>query len=276
MSEFPHLPLFVDAFRAKTYHLSRAERGMYLDILMLCWGSPGCRIPNEMPWITRKLMVSDDEMPLLCGVIAEFMRTDGNWMWNSRLLHEYEHVKKKKKQQSDRSKSRWHKEKEACGNDADTRIPRNAPIPIPISKKEQPNGCMSETSSDTSKPKRRKMVYPPPFEAFWQAYPTDPLMSKKEAAAAWTRLSEDDHAAATRAVSAFAAHCRSDPTYRPLHACRFLSQRRFEGFNGHGPGTGPPAQTLDMDPEAVRRREERARLDAERIAKQGTQDATRH
>jgi hypothetical protein len=31
-------------------------------------------------------------------------------------------------------------------------------------------------------------------------------------------------------VPAFRAHCAKDLTYRPVHAERFLSQRRFDGF----------------------------------------------
>ena len=31
-------------------------------------------------------------------------------------------------------------------------------------------------------------------------------------------------------MPAFRAYCARDPTYRPVHAERFLSQRRFDGF----------------------------------------------
>ena len=73
--------------------------------------------------------------------------------------------------------------------------------------------------------------YPEDFEAFWRAYPTDPLMSKSKALERWRRLSAEDRAAAMRAVPGFRAHCAKDLTYRPVHAERFLSQRRFDGFN---------------------------------------------
>ncbi len=86
-------------------------------------------------------------------------------------------------------------------------------------------------------PKRKRAVYSDDFESFWHAYPTDQIMSKKEAARAWQSLTPEERLNASRACTAFRSYCQSNPTYRPVHACRFLSQRRFEGFasapNGH-------------------------------------------
>lgn len=78
------------------------------------------------------------------------------------------------------------------------------------------------------KPGRK--IYPEPFEEFWRAYPTDALMSKSKAFEKWGRLSLADRAAALTALPGFRAHCAKDLTYRPVHAERFLSQRRFDGF----------------------------------------------
>jgi hypothetical protein len=75
-----------------------------------------------------------------------------------------------------------------------------------------------------------KKNYPPAFEEFWRDYPTDPLMSKVKAFEKWGRLGAGDRAAAQAALPAFRAHCAKDLTYRPVHAERFLSQRRFDGF----------------------------------------------
>lgn len=88
---------------------------------------------------------------------------------------------------------------------------------------------MSDLQSDVHV-KNSKNEFSESFEQFWQAYPTDRLMSKLEALRAWQRLGEEDRTAAIAGVAGFAAHCRANPTYRPLHACRYLSQRRFDGF----------------------------------------------
>ena len=68
------------------------------------------------------------------------------------------------------------------------------------------------------------------FQKFWTAYPTDPLMSKKKAKAEWERLNAADRAAALQTVPAFRDLCASRVTYRPVHAWRFLAERRFDGF----------------------------------------------
>ena len=73
------------------------------------------------------------------------------------------------------------------------------------------------------------------FEIFWTEYPTDSVMSKKRALEQWEKLSPAEREAARGAIPAFRDYCRKHPTYRPVHAERFLSQKRFEGF-AQGPG----------------------------------------
>lgn len=109
---------------------------------------------------------------------------------------------------------------------------------------------LSETSSDAqvlefpekakqNRPKRQRHAYSAAFEEFWQAYPTDPLMSKAQAAKQFERLSDDDQRRAIAAVPAFRAHCHKTPDYRPVHAERFISQRRFDGFARGSPEAIP-------------------------------------
>jgi hypothetical protein len=106
----------------------------------------------------------------------------------------------------------------------------NSPPPLP------PIGnliSLSERGSDArpqsiEKPKKRN-AYPADFDAFWSAYPTDSNMSKKQAAAVWARMAQDAREAAMASLAGFNGYCRSNPDYRPVHACRYLSQERFEG-----------------------------------------------
>ena len=55
-------------------------------------------------------------------------------------------------------------------------------------------------------------------------------MSKKRAFEQWEKLSPIERKAARHAIPAFKEYCRKHPTYRPVRAERFLSQKRFEGF----------------------------------------------
>lgn len=97
-------------------------------------------------------------------------------------------------------------------------------------------GCRRKEEEETFCPKpatphRTRLAYPEDFEAFWSGYPTDPIMSKKKAFEQWGRLSPDDRKAASGSVPGFRDYCQSHPDYRPVHAERFLSQRRFEQIN---------------------------------------------
>lgn len=80
-----------------------------------------------------------------------------------------------------------------------------------------------------------KNFYPEEFLAFWREYPTDAVMSKKRTFEQWECLPEADRGAARAAIPAFKDYCRKNPTYRPVHAERFLSQKRFEGFAQSAP-----------------------------------------
>lgn len=96
----------------------------------------------------------------------------------------------------------------------------------------------SRTDTETEKKETRaKPAYPADFESlFWEKYPRTPVMSKKLAFAEWQKLSEADRSAAIAAVAPFKEWLAKQKDHPVVHACRFLSQRRFDGFK-------PTAQT---------------------------------
>lgn len=102
-------------------------------------------------------------------------------------------------------------------------------------------GSLSETSSDDAPKSKKKISYPEPFEAFWQAYPRTPNMSKSEAFTAWRKLDGDEQAACITAIPGYAAFLKTKPDLETIHACRFISKRRFEGFSGPGNSALPEA-----------------------------------
>lgn len=104
---------------------------------------------------------------------------------------------------------------------------------------------MSETSSDAPpKPKKQKQSYPEQFENCWKKYPTDQNMSKKEAYDEWKKLSDEDKASLDASIPAFKAFCEKDTTYRPIHMCRYISKRRYDGFK---PQEQSQAQITNID-----------------------------
>lgn len=131
MAELAFLPLATDAWIADTSHLPRAERGLYMDLLILIWRTPDCRVPNDLDWISRKLRCSEAEANALKNIVSEFCRTTGNWIDQKRLRKEWEYVHEKRKKQSERAKARWNKDKDACQGNAAPHITGNAPTPTP-------------------------------------------------------------------------------------------------------------------------------------------------
>ena len=104
----------------------------------------------------------------------------------------------------------------------------------------------SVSRPNPAKPVRTRKSYTTEYEEFWSVYPTDRLMSKSEAFKVWARLTPENRQLATASIPNFIGYCRANPNYRPVHACRYLSQGRFEGFEKPGP-TGPPTK-LPYDP----------------------------
>lgn len=78
----------------------------------------------------------------------------------------------------------------------------------------------------------KRNIYSEEFEKFWSAFPTDPGMSKAETLKSWGKLSPEDQGHAVAAIPAFKAWVtKQGSSYRTVHACRYLSQRRFDGFH---------------------------------------------
>lgn len=129
MAQFPALPLWTDAYLADCGHLTDAEHGRYLMILVAMWRAPNCRIPNDDEWLARKFRRTIDAVKTeLRPIINEFCESDGNWICQNRLLRERNHVEKSSKKQSERAKSRWKNEKPLCRGNATS---GNAPTPTP-------------------------------------------------------------------------------------------------------------------------------------------------
>ncbi len=95
-------------------------------------------------------------------------------------------------------------------------------------------------SDPVAKATRTKVSsYSEEFESkFWQPYPRSPTMSKTEAWKAWQKLTPEEQKTASAAVEPYRQSMKSKPDY-VVHACRFLTQRRFDGFAANGTTLAP-------------------------------------
>ena len=104
----------------------------------------------------------------------------------------------------------------------------------PVTRDSRPPDTDTDTDTEERKISRkapRRISYPPRYLVFWEGYPTDALMSKSEAFTEWQKLSSEDQEAAIASLPAFkAATAKLGPDHRVIHACRFLSKRRFDAF----------------------------------------------
>ncbi|HLH92561.1 MAG TPA: hypothetical protein VKX28_29380 [Xanthobacteraceae bacterium] len=101
------------------------------------------------------------------------------------------------------------------------------------SESESQSESKSESASETETQSGRTggACYSAVFEdKFWKPYPRTPVMSKAEAWKAWREAGEAERQKIIAAVPRYAAWLRDRPGHLAVHACRFISQRRHEGF----------------------------------------------
>ena len=53
MADFPALPLWTDAYLSDTRHLTQAQHGAYLLLLITAWRTPDCSLPNDDILLSR-------------------------------------------------------------------------------------------------------------------------------------------------------------------------------------------------------------------------------
>lgn len=107
MAKFPHLPLFVDAWAADTAHLSRTERGLYMDLLILMWRSPDCVVENDLAALGRKLRADKAELKALERIIAEFCTVQPDCIFQRRLVKEWGFVGDRVAKRKAAADARW-------------------------------------------------------------------------------------------------------------------------------------------------------------------------
>lgn len=93
MAEYPALPLFTDAYMADTRHLTPAQHGAYLLLLMTAWRMPDCKLPNDDTFLCRCASMDRRVWDNNRDVIMSFWKQDDLQKWyQARLLDERKYV----------------------------------------------------------------------------------------------------------------------------------------------------------------------------------------
>jgi len=228
MAALPYMPLYVADYLADAAHLTTLEHGAYLLLIMTYWqrGEP---LPDDDLKLSRIARVTPEEWDAMKATIGEFFEDIGGRWSHSRIDRELAAVHEKS--ENARRAGKTSAERRS--------IVRSTPAEQPFNHTDTDTDTdtdrgLEKTSEETSdvcpKPAKRRHSYPSRFEEFWSGYPTDALMSKKKAADAFGRLTDEDQDIAIRSLPAFNAYCSQHNDYRPVHAVKFITDRRFDGF----------------------------------------------
>lgn len=226
MASIPFMPLYVSDYLADTPHLSALEHGAYLLLIMTYWQRQK-PLPADDKKLARIARVTPDEWAGMKDELLDLFTLDGNVYRHTRIDAELTKAQQKIEQA-----------KRAGSASAATRAQRNSNArSTPVQQTHQRNANHKDTDTEGNSnelPMRRRGPYSEEFENdFWKPYPSQG-QSKADAFAEWQKLSQDDRRAAVAALPAFRQHedarLKRSPDSGRLHACRYLKQRRWEGF----------------------------------------------
>lgn len=105
MAEFPALPLWTDAYLGDTTHLSTAEHGAYLLLLMTAWRSRDCSLPDDDRLLARYTRLGPRQWAKMRTILEPFFVIEnGRWL-QRRLLDEFNAVRQLRERQAAKGKA---------------------------------------------------------------------------------------------------------------------------------------------------------------------------
>jgi len=235
------MPLYIADYLTDTAHLGTIEHGAYFLLMTHYWGHGP--LPADDTQLRKVARMTAREWTESRGVLRAFFRLEGGLLHHKRIDAEIAGaeamIETKSEAGREGARKRWQK------HDTPNAPANGKAMADPLANAQQTQ--WQRDAHSHSPPTAEVAVGPPAplFEDFWKTYPTDKIMSKKAALVQWKGLSEQDRSAALAAVSGFKAFCSKDKTYRPVHACRFLSERRFDGFTADAVGPAKAAELQD-------------------------------
>lgn len=144
MADFPSLPLWTDAYLADTRHLTLAEHGAYLLLLIEAWRRPRCTLPDNDELLARLTCQTIDAWQAMKPAVMSFWKLDmRSTEWTQkRLVAERKYLDGQRVLQSERATKGWKTRKnqyagsmpDDCPIDATSGNALSTPTPTPIKK----------------------------------------------------------------------------------------------------------------------------------------------
>ncbi len=227
-------------------------RGLWIDLLCVAAQHDpiGYLAVNNEPLSIKDMArisgISEGEAATLLGELERtgvLSRNRKGVIYNRRMVRDHE------KSQTNRNNGKLGGNPSLCNSNRNV-LSVNPPDKTPVIREDKPHmpesilpelrkkdscriASAMPTSIEEGKTGKQKprLAYDSDFENFWALYPTTRNMSKKEAWDVWRRLSSDDRQLAKTAVPKYVEWLRGQGERAPavIHACRFLSKRRFDG-----------------------------------------------
>lgn len=199
MSSPPWMPLDIDAYLSNTLHLSAAEHGAYMLLIMRYWKDG--RLPADERLIARYSQLAPEQWAESRDVLAAFF--DDGWKHrriDAELTKAAEIIGKRKAAGQQRhGKSSAHAE-QMESESSYTRVP-----PSPLPEPEEPNRpSLSEPSAGA-----RDL-----FDEVWQVFPRNPQSAVGPAHNAFTAISSAEHGGILAAAQRYARWFSEDSVRR--------------------------------------------------------------
>jgi uncharacterized protein YdaU (DUF1376 family) len=152
MAEFPALPLWTDAITGDTYHLTPAQFGAYMRLLICAWRSPDCSIPNDDTILGRFIGDPKSWSRLKPVVMAFWTLGKDSRYRQMRLLDERNWCATKRLQQRAAGRASALKRLNRGSTTVRTTVPTPIPTPTPTKKERKISKYPKTIVPDTWEP----------------------------------------------------------------------------------------------------------------------------
>ena len=137
MSKYPSMPLFTDAYMADTRHLSAAQHGAYLLLLMTAWRMPDCRLPDDDVFLSRCAAMDLRTWRKNKDIVMAFWEKDeAQKFQQARLADERNYIDHMRRKNSAAGRASALKRLNRDSTTVERESSEN-PAPMPTSKKER-------------------------------------------------------------------------------------------------------------------------------------------
>jgi uncharacterized protein YdaU (DUF1376 family) len=137
MADYPGLTIWTDAYLADTRHLSTAEHGAYLLMLMTAWRTPDCSLPNDDKYLGVVVGDSRNWPKWKVKILPFWTVGEDGRLRQKRLTSEREFVETRRRLASEAGKASALKRKDSG----------STPVGFPLQPKANPHTHTNNTLS---------------------------------------------------------------------------------------------------------------------------------